>query len=200
MQLSMFNQGEDTPLFSQTCQRAELDPFKPQAQPKQTKMHNCPACLDTGTIQVKGQQGKICFCPAGRARDRLIRDCASISSGTLGGLIGCQEYSIIDSVQGMLVEWVSGQTNIPETWQEAWDGFKISVRMLMYNSPRVGEGLSGWNVPPLNDTLKHGLEAYGFIIPCGSAVTADQFADLIERHYSGPRAETIAHEFRTFGR
>ena len=38
VQKPMFENGEDSPLFSGTCQRVEVNPFKPQIVGKQFRM------------------------------------------------------------------------------------------------------------------------------------------------------------------
>lgn len=64
-QLDMFSDGQDTPLFSGTPQRASVKPFEQHATARQSSMAECPVCLDTGRVS-----GKYCTCSAGqRARD-----------------------------------------------------------------------------------------------------------------------------------
>ncbi len=61
-QLSMFTEGEDLPLISQTAQRVTITPFIPKPKPQQPALFpvKCGACLDTGNVG-----GKRCMCQRG---------------------------------------------------------------------------------------------------------------------------------------
>lgn len=60
-QLSMFEQGQDLPLISQTPQRVKEQVFKQSSKPVQASFFNaqCGLCLDTGLV---GKEKKVCIC------------------------------------------------------------------------------------------------------------------------------------------
>jgi hypothetical protein len=60
-QMSMFVQGQDLPLISQTCQRVKEQMFKPKVKPVQVSFIDaqCGFCLDTGLV---GKERKVCIC------------------------------------------------------------------------------------------------------------------------------------------
>ncbi len=49
-QTSMFSQGEDTPLFSGTAQRTEIDPFKKKLHARQERFDGGPAAVTQNTL------------------------------------------------------------------------------------------------------------------------------------------------------
>lgn len=70
-QLSLFPQGEDTPLFSGTPMRARIEPFQPREVEKPTRLTSCvcATCQDTGTIKRRGKNKSTtyCMCMTGQA-------------------------------------------------------------------------------------------------------------------------------------
>lgn len=55
----------------------------------------------------------------------LVRECASLASGTLATLTGRRLYSELDDIHARFIEFI--QTHAPEntwrTWQDAWESF-----------------------------------------------------------------------------
>ena len=64
--------------------------------------------------------------PAG-LRQTLVRDAASLASGTIASLTGFADYVHIDAIQGLFVEWcrrAPDETLVTITnWQGAWAAF-----------------------------------------------------------------------------
>jgi hypothetical protein len=60
-QISMFTEGQDLPLISQTPQCVKEQVFKPTPRPAKNSLFNaqCGLCLDTGKV---GKDRKICIC------------------------------------------------------------------------------------------------------------------------------------------
>jgi hypothetical protein len=60
-QISMFTEGQDLPLISQTPQRVKEQVFKPTPKPAQPGLFNaqCGLCLDTGKV---GKDQIKCIC------------------------------------------------------------------------------------------------------------------------------------------
>ena len=105
-QSPMFDQGEDSPLLSKTCQRVKVNPFQPKTRPKQAKMHDCPACLDTGEVAIKNQ---LIDNTAGEALvfEREIR--IGIASGKMpDDLADIFKFKIVDvgNEKRAIVDWV----------------------------------------------------------------------------------------------
>lgn len=126
-QLSMFPSGEDTPLFSGTCQRIEVAEYGPKPQPRQQSMAQCNVCLDTGRVVVDTSQaakGRPCWCEAGSKvqEAEIVQDCRLISSGTIAGLTGFRRYSEIETIQATLISWVQNNPGWA-SWQDAFDHF-----------------------------------------------------------------------------
>ncbi len=72
-QMTMFQSGEDLPLFSGTAQRAQLEPAGAQ-RPRLIRLgeYTCGLCLDTGVLKVAPGRHRYCTCDAGQnARKRL---------------------------------------------------------------------------------------------------------------------------------
>ncbi|NIV38014.1 MAG: hypothetical protein GWN58_53950 [Anaerolineae bacterium] len=66
-QLSMFTDGEDLPLFSETAPKGSIEPFAPKTEHRQESLATCRACLDTGVL---GEYA-FCWCEAGqKAKER----------------------------------------------------------------------------------------------------------------------------------
>ena len=59
--LSLFQQAEDTPLFSGTPMRAHIPEAKPEPAGQQATLAQCPLCLDTGIVKV-GLVTRRCWC------------------------------------------------------------------------------------------------------------------------------------------
>lgn len=65
VQVSMFSQGEDLPLFSGTPVGAPAPSRVPeQAVPSQPSFATCKVCLDTGLVQVSPGVTRRCWCEA----------------------------------------------------------------------------------------------------------------------------------------
>ena len=123
-QLSMWNQGEDLPLFSGTAQRGQVETFQPATEAVQETWATCRACKDTGRI------GRcFCNCQAGvkaweaAVGNQVTNDARNLSSGTIAGLIGSNRYNWIEAAQAGLVGWCIDHAGEYQNWQEAWAQF-----------------------------------------------------------------------------
>ncbi len=65
--------------------------------------------------------------PAARDVLGVIKDCASLSSGTLATLTGHTDYETLDLIHGDFVAYVAAFAPLPghqfRTWVEAWESF-----------------------------------------------------------------------------
>ncbi len=74
---SMFDQGEDLPLFSGTPITVNVKPFEDEPQDKQDKFAECPICFDTHTVKISGKI-RACWCAG--SQDEQTR--AQLLAGT----------------------------------------------------------------------------------------------------------------------
>jgi hypothetical protein len=56
----------------------------------------------------------------------LFRTALALSSGTIGSLINCTRYSVIDAVQHEFVEFCQENEGRFENWVGAWISFKAA--------------------------------------------------------------------------
>lgn len=129
-QLSMFTEGQDLPLFSETAPRGKVSPFEIEDQPRQEPLPaNCRFCQDTGVLS----EYAFCWCETGqqrralRRKEGVARDALNLSSGTIATLTGETEYAVIEKIQASFYRWCMGaHSEYPggfDTWQEAWEAF-----------------------------------------------------------------------------
>jgi len=65
-QTSMFNSGEELPLFSGTPTRAAPDLFDPQTVNRQITLFKCTRCFDAGFREIAGKIYPCKMCQAGQ--------------------------------------------------------------------------------------------------------------------------------------
>ena len=57
-------------------------------------------------------------------KEKLIYDCANISSGTLATLTGLNKYSDLDKIHSKFVAYVKKSHASYDNWQTAWKAFE----------------------------------------------------------------------------
>lgn len=130
-QQTMFPQGQDLPLFSETCPQVPWEPFRKKIAPRQSKIFACQLCNDTGLLQKDAgylTSGDICSCPAGDHRLNQIQMISAVSSGTLSYLLNKKNGVLIDAVQQQWILWLKNHP-APNfaTWRDAWDQFHLTL-------------------------------------------------------------------------
>jgi hypothetical protein len=58
------------------------------------------------------------------SHERILRDAASISSGTLAGLTGKRSFAELERIQAEFVAFVEQHPGQYETWIHAWRAFR----------------------------------------------------------------------------
>ena len=158
------------------------------------KLHKCPACKDTGTVQATGKAGWAgakCYCPAGgrSGHELLIRDCASVSSGTLGSLSGWNDYTRLDAVQNKFIEWVSRPENANyPNWQKAWDGFMAEAKLLFVRTHK--HGVTALGHAQRLEEVADAVVTFDFVLPFNQVVTAQEFGELIGKQHDTANPKT----------
>jgi hypothetical protein len=51
----------------------------------------------------------------------------------------------------------------------------------------------------INETARHGIESFRFLVPHNTSVSAGDFAAMIRRHSGDPRAQIVADEIHKTG-
>lgn len=122
---------EDLPLFSGAAPTAQAEVFAPAVAVRQEELPElavaCKYCKDTGL-----HGGWPCPCcdtgralRAERAEQKLVEDVRSLSSGTIGSLIGSKWYAEIDLAHQEFVAFVIENPSF-DRWQFAWLAFERS--------------------------------------------------------------------------
>ena len=57
-------------------------------------------------------------------KEKLLYDCASLSSGTLSTLTGIRKYEDLDKIHSKFVAYVKKSHTSYSNWQSAWKAFE----------------------------------------------------------------------------